>query len=166
MSAQTKQLNLLKQSNQTPENIKEIQTLENKENNSLEELIKGRTEEYKRNMKVIKGLMDSGTTKVKDIIKITGLHPITVYQKVKYLKDSDLKNPKIVSLASKALKNNLKNDNMQAVKLVYDNFNSGQMFRPKQSSGNVINISFDGLSNTDSANVIEGKAVKYEKEIN
>jgi hypothetical protein len=112
------------------------------------------------NTRMINGLLKQDTP-FRDIVRITGLHETTVKNRIKYIKNKDLSDPKFVNLASTALKYHLKEKSLEAVKMVYNHVNKNDESQSKQNSKNVINISFDGLSNSESGEVINGKTVKY-----
>jgi DNA-binding CsgD family transcriptional regulator len=118
------------------------------------------TKRYRQRLKDIKDLVDIGK-KTAEIAKLLSLNKNTVSQHKKTLKMYDLTNSKNVSLAHKALTNNLKNDNMKAVELVYNQVHKESQTPQLNQQRITVNINFDGLSNPQGFDVINGKAKRY-----
>jgi hypothetical protein len=97
----------------------------------VQQKIHHETKEYNDNTKKIKGLLAIDTP-VKEIHKILDLHPKTVEKRIREIRNRNLNDSKFVDLAAKALTNNLNDNNMQAVKMVYDRVH------PKQPETKVV----------------------------
>lgn len=124
MSKDTKTANTatIDQSQQTPEELQELQ-------NNTE--LNYQTKKYKANILKIKGLLALNTPRT-DIAKITGLHAKTVYKLVREIEKRDLTSSNFVNLAQKCVLNNLKDNNLQAAKMVYDRVHPKE---PEKSQG-------------------------------
>jgi hypothetical protein len=116
------------------------------------------TQKKQNNRKIVIALFNEGYTRAQ-VSKIAKLNYDTVCEIIKRVEQGDLTNPHIVSLAYKALCHNLKNNNMQAVKMVYDRKHPVIQITETHKTTDVrsVLVKLDNLSNPEAAGLLKEK---------